>query len=153
MGIVPMEVADSVASRGYYYYTRSVYVYCDECGSFNIKKYVTWWQWLLLIGSVLFVIGFRGFPPFSLLIGFLVYKLWGLPGYQCRKCGSVTTAQYNTRNYSSDYSIVDVPVQQIQKYYMEYWPDECDLGDYLTPPQDKERPDSSIHSKDSRERD
>jgi hypothetical protein len=153
MGIVPMEVVDSVASRGYYYYTRSVYVYCDECGSFNIKKYITWWQWLLIIGSVLFLFAFRGFFPFSLLIGFLVYKLWGFPGYQCRKCGTITTIQYNTRDYPSDHSIVDVPEQSTQKYYMEYWPDECDLSDYLKPPPDHEHSDTSSWSEDSHTRD
>jgi len=61
MGVVAMEVADSFRSRGYPHYTQAVYVYCDECGSFRVKKILSAKQWILILGGFIVVSLFMAF--------------------------------------------------------------------------------------------
>ena len=136
-----MEVTNSFLSRGYPHWTRAVYVYCDKCGSFSIKKIPSTRQGLMVLGGVviiamliytktsIFIIFFS-----TLMICIVAAGLWGMPGYECKKCGYTTTIKYNTRNYPSNKSVVDVPEEQIEKFYLGYWPDEGDLEEYLKPP-------------------
>ena len=142
MGIVAMEVADSFLSRGYSHFTQAVYVYCDACGSFRVKKILSGRQLTMILGSffILAYFMYRGLPWLGLVLIALflcipIAGLWGIPGYQCLKCGRTTTIQYNTRNYPLSMSIVDVPAEQIEKFYFNYWPDEGDLAEHLKPPE------------------
>jgi len=149
MGIVPMEVESSFLSRGYPHYTRAVYVYCDRCGSFDVQRCMSPRQVLMVIGScttaaaalILFfrvalsgkAVGTGGcialFLAVSLSLIVLLSSLSQIPGYYCKKCGDTTTTRSNTLSYPSDQSIVDVPEHLVEKFYLSYWPDECDLGD------------------------
>jgi hypothetical protein len=99
-------------------------------------------QWALILGGFIVVALFMAFGvPWSglliiaLILCMPIIGLWGIPGYQCLKCGRETTIQYNTRNYPSSKSIVDVPEEQIEKFYYNYWPDEGDLEEHLKPPE------------------
>ena len=143
MGLVPMELESSFLSRGYPHYTTAVYIYCDECGSFSIEKCQSVRQWLLLMGSSLLIVATIAtnssanlFLVFFIVLTIVMFtaRVWGSPDYICRKCASATTTRYNTRDYPSDVGIVDVSEQLVQKYYLSYWPDLCDLDDYLKPP-------------------
>ncbi|HSJ57413.1 MAG TPA: hypothetical protein VLC95_09550, partial [Anaerolineae bacterium] len=120
MGVVPMEVESSFYSRGYAYVTRAVYVYCDQCGSFNVRKHLSYRQVLLLLGALLAaaVAALLASEPIStgtrfsvtcggpLLVlavaGAIVAGYWGRPGYSCRHCGGQATTRYNTLSYPSD---------------------------------------------------
>ena len=106
MGVVRMDTETSFISRGYPYNKATLYIYCDICGSFNIKKHQ----------------------------GFMVF-FGGNPIYKCTKCGKTTTTRYNTRNLPSEKSVVDVSEQLIQKHYLEYWPDEGDIDKWLQKPE------------------
>jgi hypothetical protein len=155
MGVVPIEAKTDFISRGYPYCKTMLYIYCDSCGSFNIKKILSPRQWLLVvIGSLLIVLivfltittgrpihgkelgnipwSFLFF--FSLIIIIFIFGLWGIPDFQCRKCKNITTKRFNTRNYTSENIEIDVPKDSIQKYYLSYWPDMCDLNEYLKVP-------------------
>jgi len=149
MGVVPMELSDFVLSRGYPFNTTAVYIYCDNCGSFSVKKYINLRRWLIIACCTVvvaiicrqFVLGrtigtseLTLYGGIAFVTAVLTIKYWGFPGYRCRKCGSVTTTRYNTRGCHSDKSIVDVPDSMVQKYYLSNWPDLCDLNDYLKPP-------------------
>jgi hypothetical protein len=135
-------------SRGYPYYTATLYVYCDECGSFNIKSYIGVGKWLLILAACgLMTVGTLAAPApgggvylygffVSLAICMFAFKfLWGETDYKCRKCGNVTSIEFNTLNYSPNIGIVDVPDRFIQKRYLGYWPDMYDLD--VAPPQQR----------------
>ncbi len=160
MGVVPMESMQLFSYHGDAYVSCAVYIYCDNCGSFNLKKCLSLRQWLLIIGSCSFVAAIlyleslkpHAATPYWLTvdgvalllfvlagIGVTVYGLWGFHAYRCRKCGKFTTIRYNTRDYPSDASIVDVPEQRIQKYYLRGWPDDQPIEAYLSPPKDTKR--------------
>jgi ribosomal protein L40E len=126
------------------YARATLYVYCDKCGSFNIKSYIDLRQWLLIIAAcgIMAVGTLAGFLSgrvdftvifiiISLGICMLAFKLlWGDANYKCRKCGSAPSTEYNTLDYPSNMEIVDVPDQLTQKRIMEYWPDSYDI-DYM----------------------
>jgi hypothetical protein len=158
MGVVPMKVVDSFSHHGDVCLTYAVYIYCDNCGSFDIKKNLGHRQWLLIIGgfllgaSIIYLKYVLMIPPVKLYtfgnvdwlillfvfltLGLLVFAFWGFPAYRCRKCGKSTTIRYNTRHYPSDLSIVDVPDQLIQKYGLRGWPEDQAIEAYLSPPED-----------------
>lgn len=135
-------------SRGYPYGTDILYVYCDKCGSFNIKKYIRIRKWLLITITLgimvistltssqtnrLYCIRFF----LSLAICILAFKfLWGDTDYKCRKCRNTQIIVnkpkdlasvipiYNTRNYPPDMGLIDVTDNLTQKRYQGYWDDE-----------------------------
>jgi hypothetical protein len=148
MGVVPMKVVDSFSHHGDVCLTYAVYIYCDNCGSFNIQKQLGIRQWLLVICScsVIAITVFWGSTSLMLdtkdwlvflcfvCIGLVVFALWGSPAYRCRKCRNVTTIRYNTRNYASGLVVVDVPVQLIQKFGLRGWPEDQPIEAYLSQP-------------------
>ena len=142
MGVIAMEIADHIMSRGYSHWTRALYVYCDSCGSFHVRKALSARQWWLISISFLIqaVLTFGGVFPWPALIFVAIFLfmvvtgLWGLPSYVCRKCGKRTTIKYNTLNHPSRMGVVDVPKEQIEKFYLNYWPDDYDLDENLKPP-------------------
>jgi hypothetical protein len=140
-----METKFDFISRGYSHQTSALYVYCDHCGSFNIRSYVSLRKWLFLFGCawILLAGGYASFRPhgqfywiiLSIVVCFIVLKFfWGKTDYKCRKCRQNTSSSYNTRDYPSDPGILDVPNQSIEKLYVGYWPDECDPVEMLKPP-------------------
>lgn len=145
MGVVHMEVVDSFHYQGTTWVKYAVYVYCDNCGSFNIRKCLSLRQRLLILSGLVLmalVIYLKLAPAiwvvllcFFPMIGILVSGFWGLPAYKCGKCGQFTTIRYNTRDYPSDKSIVDVPDQLIRKFGLEGWPQAQTIEDYLHPPE------------------
>jgi hypothetical protein len=141
MGVVAMELASSFVAHGESCLTRAAYVYCDKCGTFRIKKIHGVSQvGTIFIGIFIFAILIYIKVPIFLLfpivvaICVVIAGLWGLPEYKCLKCGEITTIKYNTRNYPSDKSIVDIPEELIEKLYIEYWSDDGDLEGHLKPP-------------------
>jgi hypothetical protein len=154
MGVVPMKVVGSFSHRGSVCLTYAVYIYCDNCGSFNIKKELSIRQWLLVISSFLLTatILFWGSTPLMLDsedwiilvlcfigIGLIDFVLWGRPAYRCRKCRNFTTIRYNTRNYSSGLVTVDVSDQLIQTFGLRGWPEDQPIEAYLNPPVNAKR--------------
>jgi hypothetical protein len=141
-----MKNADSFLSRGYPHTTATLYVYCDKCGSFDIKSRLGLRKWLLiaspcgLAAAVAFELNRSGvvycwwvFLGLAAII--LAFKLlWGDADYRCRKCGTSPTTKYNTLDYPYDPGIVDVPDESVKKRYVSYWPDMYDLDDALKPP-------------------
>jgi hypothetical protein len=147
MGSVPMKVGNVFYSHGDACVTYALYIYCDHCGSFNIRKYFSLRQWILIISScsleiamiylfILMNVGWLVILLITLSIVYFAYILWGFPAYRCMKCGKFTTYRYNTRNYISDESIIDVPDHLIQKYNLMGWPDDQTIESYLSPPID-----------------
>lgn len=149
MAILYMRREFRFRHKGCEYGTDILYVYCDQCGSFSIKKYTSLGKWLLLIGSCGLIAGVMCsisiVKPsnwiwgliFSLVICLIAFKLfWRDIEYKCRKCGnmriSINTPQdcpskipkYNVRNYPSTLEVIDVPDQLTQKRYMGYWDDD-----------------------------
>ena len=140
MGVMPMEIVETVYDRGYPHNTQALYVYCDTCGSFQIKKTTSVRQWFLLIGGFLFLYLLMylqvevKFFVLMLLYGGLAISAWGPPAYECKKCGAPTSTRLNTRRYAANNSLIDVPEEQIVKLYLSYWLDTTgDLEEYLMP--------------------
>jgi hypothetical protein len=146
MGVVVMKQETAFLSRGYPYMTAMLYVYCDKCGSFDIKTDRGLWRRLLIFGSCglaavvalkltrswldnlwWFLLGLAAIILFLRLV-------WGYSYYRCRKCGITPITEYNTLQYPSDMSIVNVPDESAAKFYLGGWPDLCDLGEQLKPP-------------------
>jgi hypothetical protein len=148
MGAVPVKVVGSFIADGDSCLTYAVYVYCDNCGSFNIEKHVSLRQWLLIIigCSLAIAIIYSKYAlslelcwPFifmtTLFIGITIFNFWGFPAFRCRECTKFTTMRYNTRNYpSEDTSIIDMPDQLTQKFGLTGWPVDQPIEAYLRPP-------------------
>ena len=140
-----MAVRTDFRSRGYAYWTATLYVFCDRCGSFDVRTHISLRKWLviasafgLVVSAVLAVVGSGGrlfWLPLAFAASGLVVKFfWGDVDYRCRKCGYAPTTQHNTLGYPPDMSKADVPEQLIQKRYLGYWPDLYDLDEALQPP-------------------
>lgn len=155
MGVVRMRQDSCFLSRGYPCVTDEVFVYCDQCGSFDIKTYVGLRKWLLLAGSVGLIatatfkwhwsghlsVWWMMLGPAAIIAAFGLF--WGEADCRCRRCRKATTTQYNTLGYPSDMAIVDVPEKLAQKRYLQYWPDLCDLDEALKPPHPPANPPPS----------
>jgi hypothetical protein len=148
MGIIKMRREFGFMHKGYPYGTDILYVYCDNCGSFSIKTYLSIRKWVAIVaacGSMTVATlaasqsGFVYCSGFflSLAICMLALKfLLGDADYKCRKCGNVhiiinkqndyasELPKYNTRNYPPNMEALDVPDHMTQKRYQGYWDDE-----------------------------
>ena len=148
MGVVKMRRQFEFRSRGYPYGTDILYVYCDKCGSFSIKKYIDIKRYLLIIATLgIMITGtlvapqpgllhystfFFGLASFILVFIFLCDDA----EYQCRKCKNTQIIvnnpkdyaseihKYNTWNYPPDMEVIDVPDELTQKRYQGYWDDD-----------------------------
>lgn len=154
MGVVGMKSELIVIDRGYPLSRVTLYIYCDHCGSFQVSPYFSLRRWLMFVATAGLVgIGalavLRPTGPVWWLLALVILcflplkRLWELQAdwddpYKCRKCGSRSQDNYNTRNYPLwDLTIVDAPDHLIQKRYMGFGPEDYgyDLADVLKPPQ------------------
>jgi ribosomal protein L44E len=128
MGAVAMkERSTGLVDRGYPVSEATLYIYCDDCGSFNIKKYIPFIK-LLIIATIITVGVFLTLGnkqwlmcvfPLGLLALFLSWKDILLK-YRCRKCGNVHITDYNSLHYQSyDLTVIDVPDNLTQKRYID----------------------------------
>lgn len=124
MGAVIVKTEMIGFDRGYPITTATMYIYCDACGSFDVRTYIslskvlpmavvlagggTWLirqniQWILCI------------LPLA-LVCLVLFMPWKFPDYQCRKCGNTKISHENSWKYPThDKSILDVPEDRIQK--------------------------------------
>jgi hypothetical protein len=145
MGVVIAKDESIFLSRGYPYNKATLYVYCDHCGSFDIKTYLDLSKWLLVASPFALAAGVilefsqskpvsLWWPVAALVVIVLAFKLfWGDKNYRCRRCGRTTSAKYNTLDYSPGTMTLDVPEEAVEKRCLEYWPDVCDLQEWLKP--------------------
>lgn len=121
------ERSTGLVDRGYPVVEATLYIYCDVCGSFNIKTYIPFIK--LLITAVIITIGIflvgnnRQWLICLLPLGLLaLYLPWRnmLLRYKCRKCGNVRITDFNSLHYRAyNLSVVDVPDHLTQKRYMD----------------------------------
>lgn len=134
--------------NGVYPYARAtLYIYCDACGSFSIRTRLGYRKAsLIMFAAISLTAGIWAtfeqaggalWLGLALAVCILAFRyLWGSPDYVCRKCGSVPTTRFNTRDYPpSDISILDVPDRMIQKKIRGYFPDDCNLDEELRSPE------------------
>lgn len=126
MGKVAMESRRVGYDRGYPIVEATLYVYCDKCGSFNIKKHITLRKWILIaLFLAVGVIAREELPPLIfcwILVVFFALPLWRdiLISYKCRKCGNEHITDYNVLHHPPyDKSVVDVPDRYTQKRYID----------------------------------
>jgi len=126
----------------YPYATATLYIYCDQCGSFSIKTCIGRRKAaLIMLSGILLTVGILAMLHLSggiywlgacLTVCILALRyLWGGPDYVCRKCGSVPSTRFNTRGYPSDIGLLDIPDRLTQKQYVGYFPDSKDLDNAL----------------------
>jgi hypothetical protein len=128
MGAVAMkERSIGLVDRGYPVSEATLYIYCDNCGSFNIKTYIPFIKLLIIAtiisAGVFLTLGNKQWLmcmfPLGLLALFLPWKDILLK-YRCRKCGNVHITDYNSLHYQSyDLSVIDVPDKLTQKRYID----------------------------------
>lgn len=128
MGAVAMEERSTgLVDRGYPVSEATLYIYCDNCGSFNIKTYIPFIK-LLIIAIIIAIVGFlisrieNWLPCVFPLIMIAMFIPWRdiFLKYKCRKCGNVHITDYNSLHYQSyDLSVVDVPDNLTQKRYID----------------------------------
>ena len=129
MGAVAVESRTIGRGRGYPIIEATLYIYCDNCGSFNIKIYIRFIKLLIMAIVVGFLIGIfitmksktwlPCFIPFGLLALYLPWRDI-LLSYKCRNCKNVKITTHNTLHYPPyDKSVVDVPDKLTQKRYID----------------------------------
>jgi len=120
MGKVAMEARTVGQDGGYPVEEATLFVYCDKCGSFDIKVKVAARKWIWIVTALLIVAFLvRVDKSWILLCGVgsliaLAVLPWKdlLFSYKCRKCGNERIADENVLNYQPyDKSIVDVPTE------------------------------------------
>lgn len=127
MGAVAMESKSlGFLDRGYPVSEATIYIYCDKCGSFNVKTYIKFWK-LMISGAILtFVVYFVSKDGKNLycilpLILFAMYIPWRdiFLSYKCRKCRNKQISDRNILRYPSyNKSVIDVPDRLTQKRYI-----------------------------------
>ncbi len=129
MGAVAMQERQIGWDRGYPIMEATLYIYCDACGSFNIKKFIPFTKWIITAGIL-----FAGYwlyrqindsqwltclLPLVLIALYLPWKDIYLR-YRCRNCGNRHISPYNSMHYPPyDLSSVDVPDGKTQKRYID----------------------------------
>jgi hypothetical protein len=128
MGAVVMkERSTGLVDRGYPVAEATLYIYCDSCGSFNIKTYIPFIKLLVITvvvtAGVVLTLGDKQWLMCVIPLGWIaLYLPWRdmLLRYKCRKCGNVHITDYNSLNYQTyDLSVVDVPENLTQKRYID----------------------------------
>ena len=131
MGAFAMHERQIGQNRGYPIMEATLYVYCDACGSFNIKTYVPFYKWFIslllisVVGLIYRQVNDWGWYLCLLpLLFFAMYSPWTWRDiylrYRCRKCGNNHISPYNTMHYPPyDLTSVDVPDEQTQKRYID----------------------------------
>ena len=131
MGAVAMQERQIGRDGGYPIMEATLYIYCDVCGSFQIKTYVPLFRiimTLLLISAVVLIYrqvdDWRWYLALLPLLFFAMYSPWTWRDiylrYRCRKCGNNHISTYNTLQYPPyDPSSLDVPDEQTKKRYID----------------------------------
>lgn len=128
MGAVVMnERSTGLVDKGYPVTEATLYIYCDACGSFNIKTYIPLYK-LFIIALIVTAIVFLSsentqwlmcLVPLGLISLFLPWKDIMLK-YKCRKCRNVHISDFNALKYQPyDLSQVDIADGQTQKRYID----------------------------------
>jgi hypothetical protein len=115
------------------------YIYCDKCGSFNIKEHKTFKTWIKIAVSLLIAV-LGGATVLALLnvpssffvvlaciicfifvflaIDSLITIMSHETGHKCRKCGNTDINKHsNVLNYpEEDTSVLDVPDRSTHKH-------------------------------------
>lgn len=126
-------------------YKAALYIYCDHCGSFSIRSYLSPGKWLLIgLTSLLISMGIFGLFSFaggiywfliSAAISFVVDTLfWGSADYKCRQCGKRTSSIYNTLDLAPSANGLTIPEKLAQKREVLYVPEQEDLDGALRSP-------------------
>lgn len=128
MGAVVMkERSTGLVDRGHPVTEATLYIYCDTCGSFNIKTYIPFTK-LFIVVSIMMTGIFLALNDKQWLVCLLplawlaLYFPWRdvMLRYKCRKCRNIHITDYNSLQYKPyDLSIVDVPDSLTQKRYID----------------------------------
>ena len=121
------ESSTGLVDRGYPVTEATLYIYCDACGSFNIKTHIPIFKLafttIIIAGGVFLALGDKQWLVCLIPLGWLsLYLPWKdiMLRYKCRKCGNAHITTYNSLNYQSyDLSVVDVPDSLTQKRYID----------------------------------
>jgi hypothetical protein len=95
MGAVAMSSKNTGWDKGYPIMEATLYIYCDACGSFNIKTYIPFIK-ILIIAVVLMaaifivLIDIQNLLCLAVMGLFTLFLPWNdiLLKYMCRKCGN-----------------------------------------------------------------
>jgi hypothetical protein len=136
MGSVAMESHSLDPIPGVYSAEQTtVYVYCDECGSFNIATHISLktWLWIavaVLVNAVLWNdlkdhalpgAGFACWSVFAMLLLGLLWESRADLGHKCRECGNTEISTGNVLNYPpGDRSVLDIPEHWAHKHYLVF---------------------------------
>ena len=121
------ERSTGLVDRGYPVTEATLYIYCDACGSFNIKIYIPFLRLLILAiiitGGVFLTLNNKQWLICLIPLGlFSLYLPWRdiMLRYKCRKCRNVQITDYNSLHYQPyDLSVVDIPDDLAQKRYID----------------------------------
>ncbi len=121
------ERSTKLVDKGYPVTEATLYIYCDHCGSFNIKTYIPFIKLLIIavviMAGILLSLNDKQWLMCLIPLGWLaLYLPWRdiMLRYKCRKCGNVHISDYNALHYQSyDLSMVDVPDNLTQKRYID----------------------------------
>jgi hypothetical protein len=132
MGSVKMGLGGSYRFEGACIQEIAYCLYCDKCGSFNIKSDITFETWELLLAFFVLIVSlatwmFNLGPPlaciFVALPFFLIHFLsdsFNHRSHICGECGTQHTSNDNTLNYpANDRSVLDIPYENTVKYYID----------------------------------
>jgi hypothetical protein len=127
MAAVSMESRTVGQDKGYPIIEATLYIYCDKCGSFNIKTYIPFIRLatisVALLSGVYFTLDHKEWLPCLLPIGlFALFMPWRdlLLRYKCRKCSNTKISDYNALHYEPhDKQVIDVPDRLTQKRYID----------------------------------
>ena len=130
MGAVAMEKDPTgVVVNGYPIYGATIYIYCDVCGSFNIRKHIPILNLLIIGGIISAIIYFvlQNERPivcglFAVLVACMLFSAWGhkLLQYKCRVCHNTDISMHNSLKYPPyDYSVIDVPKHLTNRLHIE----------------------------------
>ena len=128
MGRVAMNIRNVGQDGGYPIDEATLYVYCDRCGSFDIRTKISTRKWIWIVTALLIVVLLVKVDKSWIMlcgVGSLI-ALIALPwkdlllSYKCRKCGNENITDNNVFHYPPyDKSIVDVPAELTQKRYAD----------------------------------
>lgn len=164
MGVVHLSTDFGFLHQGSSYSYAILYVYCDHCGSFKVRKYTDERKWLTILivcglvsgsialmrSGVLFDLAKTWVKWFwaAAILGLIplievLIRLWGGQAFKCRVCGKPANTRYNTRGYPSSRDILDIPDEQAAKLSMGYWTDLLEMDEWIKPPAAGNRRDSA----------
>lgn len=128
MGAVVMkEKSTGLVDKGYPVVEATLYMYCDDCGSFNIKTYTPFVKLIIAVliplAPMFLVQNVKERVGCLFMLSFLaIFLPWRdiMLRYKCRKCGNTRIAHNNSLHYQPyDMSVVDIPESLTQKRYID----------------------------------